>query len=171
MKHIIWTKVTFKNEFQLKNSNKTFKYSTNIPQPLQNFSKFQTRESFEFKTSENSSLEKLQWHSARYTVMSDSSTGTTWTRYFSAEAAMFVLAQAQIPCDSSNRNLRDALITYSFIAQLRRIISLLRAKLRNYKPSLETWHFSQGKSNYWSKTTKYLNLNVCWILYCGFEIF
>lgn len=40
------------------------------------------------------------------------------TRYFSAEAAMFVLAQAEISCDSSGRNLRDTLLTYSFIAQL-----------------------------------------------------
>lgn len=96
--------------------------------------------------------------------MNDSSTETAQIRYFSAEAAMFVLAQAQISCDSSDRNPRDTFLTYSFIAQLWRIISLLEAKLRNYKPSLETWHFSQDKSNYWSKTTKYLNLNVCQFL-------
>lgn len=53
-----------------------------------------------------------------------------------------------ISCDSSNGNVRDTLLTNSFTAQLQKINSLLGAKFRNYKPSLETWHFSQAKSNY-----------------------
>lgn len=92
--------------------------------------------------------------------MNDSSAATTPTS-FSAEV--------KISRNSSDRHLRDALLTHSSTAQRQRIISFLGAKLRNYKPRLETWHFSQDKPNYWSKT-KYLNVNVCWLLYCGVEI-